>query len=358
MKIELSILIITHNQRDFLKRCIESVLNQELPFGYEIIISDDHSTDGTWDLIEDLSAKMQDVIKGYKWEREDASELCAIERAGWNRLNAYLHCSGKYFAMLDADDYLIGTDVYKKQYDLLEAHPNCSMCQHRVIHVKDGEPIESGFSYYEDYPTGTIIAAKEIIKNPTLVDHVNGMMIRRQPSLDMQKSLGVLFDDRHIIFQHLLYGDLVCLNEYGYVYVNYAQSICQYGQHDAEVLALKQGIDVFTRIQAVPQWAGLMMKYNGIRAISNVFKLRNKEAMLVNNKQWTYRNYEGFIFDFYSKPLSERTAKEKLKAFSLRWMCFIIKKLHISGGPRLYKTIYAMTTSNEAANKIPSEYWK
>ena len=43
----LSILLITHNQRELLQRCLDSVLAQELRVPFEIIVSDDRSTDGT-----------------------------------------------------------------------------------------------------------------------------------------------------------------------------------------------------------------------------------------------------------------------------------------------------------------------
>ena len=44
---EISILIITHNQRRLLERCLDSVLNQIIDVPYEIIISDDGDDDGT-----------------------------------------------------------------------------------------------------------------------------------------------------------------------------------------------------------------------------------------------------------------------------------------------------------------------
>ena len=183
------------------------------------------------------------------------------------------------------------------------------------------------------------------------------MVIRRNPSVDMESALGVLFDDRHIIFHHLLYGDCVALNEFGYVYVNYkTNSICEYGNRSKDEIALMQCLDPITRIQAVPQWAGLYMKYNGVRGVSNAFRYRNDNIKLVNNKKWTYRQYRGFIFDYYSK--SRRTVSDHIRAFVLRWLFLIIKKSKISGGSRFYRALYAMATSRTEAHKIPIEYWR
>ena len=56
----LSVLIISHNQKELLRRCIESVLQQNLPFEHELIISDDASTDGTWELAQEYAEKLKE----------------------------------------------------------------------------------------------------------------------------------------------------------------------------------------------------------------------------------------------------------------------------------------------------------
>lgn len=50
----ISILIITHNQRYLLERCLDSVLNQKIDVPYEIIVSDDGADDGTKDYVQQL----------------------------------------------------------------------------------------------------------------------------------------------------------------------------------------------------------------------------------------------------------------------------------------------------------------
>ena len=49
----LSIIVISHNQKNELKRCVDSVLAQNIPFEYEIILSDDRSDDGTFELAKE-----------------------------------------------------------------------------------------------------------------------------------------------------------------------------------------------------------------------------------------------------------------------------------------------------------------
>lgn len=350
----LSILIIAHNQREYLKRCVESVLKQKLPFSYEIIISDDHSTDGTWELIEDY-CKCYTQIQGVHCEMDYMNPICNSERCGLNKLNAYLHSSGKYFVNLDADDYLVGTDVYKRQWELLEAHPECSMCQHCVLHVNDGEPLEDGFSYFADIPTGTIYHNAYLVANNNMLDINQGFMIRRNPDVDMKVKLGKYFNDRSITYLHLLYGHCIYLNAFGYVYVMYNSAISNYSGYTREELAIKQSADILTRIQLIPEWAGVFMRHCGIRAVANIFRYRNSKVTLTNNKKMTYREFRGFTFDYFLKE--KRSFVEHLRALCLRWLFYVIRKLNFNTGAGFYKCLYALATSKQEANKIPMTYW-
>src|SRR5246127_5102495 len=53
-----SVTIVTYNSGRFIKRCLESVLEQKYP-NLEIIIIDNASTDGTVDLLEQFSDTCQ-----------------------------------------------------------------------------------------------------------------------------------------------------------------------------------------------------------------------------------------------------------------------------------------------------------
>ena len=150
MEIELSILIITHNQRELLRRCLESVLAQELHVPFEIIISDDRSTDGTKEWVHEQKEsweKNKENLVGINYtycNSDDCNPSTVSERCGWNKLNAYKQARGKYFVNIDADDYLRSSDIYQRQIDMLEAHPECAMCMQRVLSLHEGQTYERG----------------------------------------------------------------------------------------------------------------------------------------------------------------------------------------------------------------------
>lgn len=62
-----SILIITYNQEDIIGECLDSVLGQsEMP--YEVIVSDDCSTDGTWQVVRRYAERYPDIVKARRNE--------------------------------------------------------------------------------------------------------------------------------------------------------------------------------------------------------------------------------------------------------------------------------------------------
>lgn len=50
--VDVSICIMTYNHERYIEQCIDSVLTQNVNFSYEIIVSDDASSDKTVDIIE------------------------------------------------------------------------------------------------------------------------------------------------------------------------------------------------------------------------------------------------------------------------------------------------------------------
>lgn len=61
--LQLSVCIITYNQEKYLPQALDSVLQQEHEYSYEIVIGEDCSFDGTRKIIEDYVEKYPDIIK-------------------------------------------------------------------------------------------------------------------------------------------------------------------------------------------------------------------------------------------------------------------------------------------------------
>ena len=48
---KVSVCVITYNQEKYIAQCLQSIVDQETDFDFEIIVGDDCSTDGTREIV-------------------------------------------------------------------------------------------------------------------------------------------------------------------------------------------------------------------------------------------------------------------------------------------------------------------
>lgn len=131
---KVSVLIITYNHEKYIAQAVESALQQEVNFQYEIVIGDDCSTDHTRDILRELSRAHPERIRLLLREKKGAglpgkSNFVATLKA----------CQGQYVAMLDGDDYWTDPRKLQKQVDFLENRPDSVICFHNALMVyEDG----------------------------------------------------------------------------------------------------------------------------------------------------------------------------------------------------------------------------
>ena len=222
----LSILVVSHNRKLELQRCLDSVLRQQLTFSFEVIVSDDASTDGAWELIQDYVANYPQVVFGYQVNSDDCQPTNTSERSGHNRANAYRHARGKYFVHIDGDDYLRSDTIYQRQVELLEQHPECSMCMQNVWILEENVAMEQGRVWHleHQFETGRIISAQEFLLKNYFIVH-SAFVYRRNPDINPADVYGKRYVDVVITYHHLQFGSVVCLDACDYVYVQYPTAI-------------------------------------------------------------------------------------------------------------------------------------
>jgi len=66
MNMKLSVIIPSHNRKDILSKCLESLANQIVSAEYEVLVIDDGSTDGTSDFMDDYAKDFPVPLKQYR----------------------------------------------------------------------------------------------------------------------------------------------------------------------------------------------------------------------------------------------------------------------------------------------------
>lgn len=122
MSCDVSVIIPVHNVENYLKKCIESVINQTF-YNIEIILINDSSTDDSERICQEY-VKIDDRIKYSEFKGGSA---------GKTRNFGLMRASGKYVIFVDSDDF-INCDMIEKLYNcIIEYNSDVCFCAYNKI---------------------------------------------------------------------------------------------------------------------------------------------------------------------------------------------------------------------------------
>ena len=159
-EIMVSVCCTAYNHEKYIRQCLDGFVMQETNFKYEVIISDDASTDTTAEIIREYEEKYPEIIKPIYLQENQYSK-------GVNITFRYLYpnAKGRYIALCEGDDFWTDPLKLQKQVDTLEANPTCHMCVSKVMCVS-----ENGTDYIGTHPSFNINGG--IIKSGTVLSYV------------------------------------------------------------------------------------------------------------------------------------------------------------------------------------------
>ena len=112
---KLSIVVPTYNRANYLKECLDSIINQNYP-NIEIIITDDNSTDNTEEVCQEYINKYPYIkyIKNKKYP----------QGPNGNKNNGLDNCSGEIVGIFDDDDTMVENILQMMVDKILEGYDN------------------------------------------------------------------------------------------------------------------------------------------------------------------------------------------------------------------------------------------
>jgi len=125
--VDLSIIILSYNTREFLKRCLESIKHTERgTYSMEIIVVDNGSTDGTVEEIKNEKRKMKNEnLKLKIIENKENLGFAAGNNIGIKA------SSGRYILLLNSDT-IVFPDTLVFMYRYMNTHPKVGVATCRV----------------------------------------------------------------------------------------------------------------------------------------------------------------------------------------------------------------------------------
>lgn len=122
---KLSILLICYNQEEYINQCLDSILFQNIPFEFEVIVADDASMDNTLTIVKN---KFIGSIQNLKIL--DHTTNLGISK---NYKRAFESCQGEYIAVMEGDDYWTSPQRLLTHVDFLDTHRECVMSMNRYL---------------------------------------------------------------------------------------------------------------------------------------------------------------------------------------------------------------------------------
>jgi glycosyltransferase involved in cell wall biosynthesis len=176
-----SVVITSYNRRDYLVEAVESVIAQTLR-PHEILIADDHSTDGSVEVIRGYEQRHPGWIKGVLQPTN-----LGIPR---NRNAGLRQVTGNFVGILDGDDLCL-PDKLARQYEALQRQPGAGVAYGNFERI-DPQGRGLGLHFQQPQPEGEVLADVAELKFGvlrTLVADVRevrkaGLMDERFPKLD------------------------------------------------------------------------------------------------------------------------------------------------------------------------------
>lgn len=188
-----SVIMITYNHEPFISQAIEGIVNQKTDFEFELIISEDRSTDRTREICLEYQKKYPKIIR-VLYAEKNTREVYGRIMTGWRARRVK---RADFVALCEGDDFW--TDPYKlqKQVDVFRNNPSVQLCYTRTRILIDAtgdvsEPkigVKPGLIKGEDfwraiiYRRGTKIYTCSVMYKSSAVEQVYAKL--RFPTWDL-----------------------------------------------------------------------------------------------------------------------------------------------------------------------------
>jgi glycosyltransferase involved in cell wall biosynthesis len=121
--VKVSVCVVTYNQVEYVRECLQSLIDQRTDFGIEIIVGDDCSTDGTREIVREFALRYPSIVVALLHEVNlgPAKNYLAVHGAA----------SGEYVAHMDGDDYALPGKL-AALVEVFDLNPSVNLAWHRM----------------------------------------------------------------------------------------------------------------------------------------------------------------------------------------------------------------------------------
>ena len=282
----ISVIVPVYNVEKYLRRCIDSIINQTYK-NLEIILVDDGSTDRSGKICDEYAALDKRVKVIHK---ENSGQAGAI--------NLALDCAnGEYIGFSDPDDY-INKNFYKNLYILAEKY-NTDITECSMVKVKEEDDVQK--VYIEEFEV-------QENENVEFFDGIGG--IRKLFGEDFAEYLETIVKVNKIykkqVFENIRFSEVRIYEEWGTMYKLYYNTKKNLKMHKVQYVYVQRKTSTVNR----PFSKERLLMLDGIEYCISLAK----ELKLIDLVLDCYRKYFETIVRFLDMIKDKNTIdREELK---------------------------------------------
>lgn len=192
-------MIPTFNQVGYIREAIDSALAQTYP-NLEIIVGDDGSSDGTFELLSQIADSRFKHIQN----------PINLGRVGNYRNLLYSHATGDFVVNLDGDDYYIDPEFIQKSVEVIKSYKNI------IAVVARATTSSPQTEFVSEIPKGHVLTGREFLKRLPATEcflmHMATLYSREEAiKIDFYRSRA-LSSDWESLYRLFLRGNIGFLN--------------------------------------------------------------------------------------------------------------------------------------------------
>lgn len=171
-KPKVSVCVITYNQEKYIRQCLQSIVDQETNFDFEVIVGDDCSIDGTRDIVREFAERYPGIVK----------PIYQVENIGGgvnNFMTVHNGANGAYVCHMDGDDYWLQGKL-QYQSDVLDGDESIVQCWTCAYVVNENDSVTKVFpSKLARLLYPTYLTSEDLVLSYALVGQHSTQMYRR-----------------------------------------------------------------------------------------------------------------------------------------------------------------------------------
>jgi len=139
-----SVCVQAYQHKNYIKKCLDSILEQKTDFDFEILLGEDHSHDGTREICEDYARRFPEKIRLFLHHRENQIKIMGEPTSNFNAFYNFFSAKGKFIAFCEGDDLWTDPLKLQKQVDFLKFNPEFIFTYHSLDLVDENNQALTG----------------------------------------------------------------------------------------------------------------------------------------------------------------------------------------------------------------------